>query len=412
MKIYAFQGFRYSSSLADPGRLAAPPFDQIDDDLRDRLHAQSRYQFAQVTRPVENDDGAHLRARQVHDDWLREGAIVRDQEPALYPYSIETARDRRRLGLGCLVGVGASCEGDLRPHEETVDKPLADRLALLEATRIDFEPVLYIAEDDGRLEEKLSEDCAEGQETVSHTDPLTGDRHILYRVGDRQRVAAYRRLLESRHAVIADGHHRTKVAQLFARRHKVAEGEAACAKFAVLTSVTSPDLQIDPIHRAMAMHVDDDALSSKAVRREPFSGSGGRDLAAAVAAAPQPAIGVWLGGKRPEVWTLDPHDLPPDTPGAAAGLPVVLLHYQLLAAAGFTPENARDGSVLYRADPDELYRSIEAGQVKAGFWLPPMEPQAFAVATAGGDVLPPKSTRFLPKLVSGLVWCGHDAEII
>jgi uncharacterized protein (DUF1015 family) len=39
-----------------------------------------------------------------------------------------------------------------------------------------------------------------------------------------------------------------------------------------------------------------------------------------------------------------------------------------------------------------------------------MSAEAFALATRDGSVLPPKSTRFLPKLVSGLVWCGHDAS--
>jgi uncharacterized protein (DUF1015 family) len=40
-----------------------------------------------------------------------------------------------------------------------------------------------------------------------------------------------------------------------------------------------------------------------------------------------------------------------------------------------------------------------------------MEPAAFAAAIAGGDLLPPKSTRFLPKLISGLVWTDHDAAL-
>jgi uncharacterized protein (DUF1015 family) len=40
-----------------------------------------------------------------------------------------------------------------------------------------------------------------------------------------------------------------------------------------------------------------------------------------------------------------------------------------------------------------------------------MAPQQFAAAIAEGDLLPPKSTRFLPKVVSGLVWAGHDAAL-
>jgi uncharacterized protein (DUF1015 family) len=90
-------------------------------------------------------------------------------------------------------------------------------------------------------------------------------------------------------------------------------------------------------------------------------------------------------------------------------LPVVMLHYQLLRVAGLGPEAATNGTVEYRSDPDRLFELVERGDCPVGFWLPPMSPAQFAAATATGDVLPPKSTRFLPKLISGLVWAGHDA---
>ena len=40
-----------------------------------------------------------------------------------------------------------------------------------------------------------------------------------------------------------------------------------------------------------------------------------------------------------------------------------------------------------------------------------MTPAGFAGAVAEGDVLPPKSTRFLPKVVSGLVWADHSDPV-
>ena len=55
---------------------------------------------------------------------------------------------------------------------------------------------------------------------------------------------------------------------------------------------------------------------------------------------------------------------------------------------------------------------VEDGEVATAFWLPPMEPAEFARAVSEGDVLPPKSTRFMPKLISGLVWVGHDADLV
>ncbi|HEV7518711.1 MAG TPA: DUF1015 domain-containing protein, partial [Thermoanaerobaculia bacterium] len=59
-----------------------------------------------------------------------------------------------------------------------------------------------------------------------------------------------------------------------------------------------------------------------------------------------------------------------------------------------------------------LYKAIAAGEAGTGFWLPPMQPAAFAAAIAHGDMLPPKSTRFLPKVMSGLVWGDHGTRLL
>jgi uncharacterized protein (DUF1015 family) len=40
-----------------------------------------------------------------------------------------------------------------------------------------------------------------------------------------------------------------------------------------------------------------------------------------------------------------------------------------------------------------------------------MSGESFARAMQGGSLLPPKSTRFLPKVASGLVWVGHDTPV-
>ena len=70
-----------------------------------------------------------------------------------------------------------------------------------------------------------------------------------------------------------------------------------------------------------------------------------------------------------------------------------------------------DGTVTYRSDPEDLFSEVDRGDFGTGVWLPPMEPAAFAEAVSTGDLLPPKSTRFLPKLASGLVWLGHDDNL-
>ena len=399
MRLYAFEGLHYTPTAGDAGELAAPPYDQINDAQRDRFHTQSPYQFVHLTRPVAPEGGDPYRfAAALHHRWLHDGIIERDPRPAVYPYVIELAGSGERLGLLGLVRYEDPAV--IRPHEQTLEKAIADRTALLEATRVDLEPVLLLSEDGGRLDALLREDLQGATPLVRHRDS-DGHFHVLYRIDDPARIALYRQALDVP-AAIADGHHRYKVGQRYAQSHHAEPDTAAATKLAVITSLDSPALTIDPIHRAFKEPIDLARLAGVPVSTEPFRGSSGWDFARAVAAAPQPAIGVWVHGGGSEIWHLDP---------ATSKLPVESFQETILAALGLPPEASTDGTVVYRSDPDALWDQVAAGELGTGIWLPPMQPAEFAAAIADGQMLPAKSTRFLPKVMSGLVWADHDSQV-
>ncbi|HYO12601.1 MAG TPA: DUF1015 domain-containing protein [Thermoanaerobaculia bacterium] len=409
MRLFAFEGLHYTPRAGDAGELAAPPYDQINDSLRDRFHAQSPHQFVHLTRPVAMEGGdPYQYARALHHRWLEEGRVERDPRPALYPYVIELADGGRRLGLCGLVELADATT--IRPHEHTLDKPLADRLALLEAMHVDLEPVFLLSEDGGRLDALLAEDLQGAQPVVRHRD-ADGNHHLLFRIDDPARIALYREALDVPSA-IADGHHRYKVAQRFAQSHGAKPGTAAAAKLAVVTSLEAPALTIDPIHRALKEPADLAKLAGVPARTGTFRGASGVEFAAAVAAAQQPALGVWVHGREPEIWRLDPTTVPDAPSPGVPQLVVELFQKTILSALGLPPEAATDGTIVYRSNPEELWRQVASGELGTGFWLPPMQPAAFAAAIAGGEMLPPKSTRFLPKVMSGLVWADHESKVL
>ncbi|MFP5285591.1 MAG: hypothetical protein ACLGI9_07630, partial [Thermoanaerobaculia bacterium] len=133
-----------------------------------------------------------------------------------------------------------------------------------------------------------------------------------------------------------------------------------------------------------------------------FAGGSGTELAQAVAAARQPALGIWRAGRDPEVRSFEGESM----------LGVELLHDKVLPALGYSPDAATDGTLVYRSNPDELWQQVASGELKTGIWLPPMLPAEFSAAIADGQMLPPKSTRFMPKVMSGLVWADHDSRIL
>src|ERR1700680_1148450 len=192
MRLFAFEGLRYGAGAGDASRLAAPPYDQIDDAARDRFQAASPYQFVHLTRPVATGAGdPYRRAAELHRRWLREGIVIRDEQPSLYPYVVELAGGGpggggpgggRRLGVMALVGYAPASE--IRPHEQTLDKPLADRLAGLEATRVDLEPALLLAEAGGELDRLLAAGLANLSPPLVDYRDDAGNHHLLFRIAD------------------------------------------------------------------------------------------------------------------------------------------------------------------------------------------------------------------------------------
>ncbi|HWN40649.1 MAG TPA: DUF1015 domain-containing protein [Thermoanaerobaculia bacterium] len=411
MRLFAFEGIHYTSKAGDAGPLAAPPYDQINEAARDRFHAQDPHQFVHLTRPLAPEGGDPYRfAAALHHKWLDEGVLARDERPALYPYVIELAGGGQRLGVLGLAGLEDASV--IRPHEQTLDKPLADRLALLSAMHVDLEPVFLLSEDEGRLDALIAEDVAASSPLVRHQD-ADGHFHVIYRVDDPERIRLYQQATSGT-AAIADGHHRYKVAQKFAGERGIRPGTAASAKLAVVTSISAPALVIEPIHRALREEINLAPIAHLEASSIAFEGSSGSEFAQALAEiseAQQPAIGIWKAGRNPEIWLLDTSVRNVHSPGAPM-LTVEILHEVILPALGYPPDAATDGTVVYRSNPDELWQQVANGELKTGLWLPPMLPAAFSTAIAGGQMLPPKSTRFMPKVMSGLVWADHDSRIL
>lgn len=404
MRIQPFRGVRYAG-VSDAGTLAAPPYDQIDDRLRDRFH-QTLHHFVRLSRPVAGDGhDAPRHAAALHDAWLAHGILREEPQPSLYVNEIVLPGGDRRLGLTALLGIEPPESPVIRPHEETLAKAVADRLELLRAMRVDLEPILLLADDGGALDELLTADC-DADALVEHRD-ATGNTHRLFQITDEARIARYRAALADAPGLIADGHHRYKVASLYAAERGARPDSPAACKLAVITSLASPALTIDPIHRALTDTLPLEPLLPLVARRQPLDEATGAAAAAAVAAAPQPAIAVWPRGGAPEIWSLDAEHPELELSPERRRLAVAMLHFELLPRLGLAPEAATDGTVSYRSDPEALERDLAGGEFSLGILLPPMDPAAFAAALGEGGLLPPKSTRFLPKVVSGLVWARH-----
>jgi uncharacterized protein (DUF1015 family) len=363
-----FRALRYDEQRA--GRLddlVAPPHDVITAEMHERLLASSSYNAVRLVRPDDPGEAAEtLRS------WQEEGVLVREGDPAVWILEDEFGGPdgvtHRRRGIVARVRLEPYSEGRVLPHERTFPRQKETRLELLRATRTKLSPVLL-------LHEGESPQPPAREPELEATLERTMSR--LWRVTEPDAVE--RALAQVRGSLlIADGHHRYETALRF---HDEEKSEETAYVLAVLVSRADPGLVILPTHRLAAgapaeldsglrltdlgrVHSPVDVLD-----RVP------RDRAAFVLVAPGRALLAEADGP---------------------GLDTALVDRLPLEGVSFTP-NANDA-----------VRAVASGEAAAAFIVRPPTIEQVETFAHSGERMPPKSTYFYPKLLSGLLFAPFD----
>jgi len=406
--VVSFRGERYAD--ADHlSVLVAPPYDVISSTERAQLAALHEHNIVHVMLP-EAAGGAggdrYVRAAALLAEWRRAGVLVRDAEPAVYvmaqEFALPSGERRTRIGMFAAVSAEPYETRRVRPHERTHSGPKADRLALLRATGSNVESIFLLAPDPDRAMATALGDVA--RRPPDARAELQGVRMRLWVVGGE--AASRLPHLASRSPLyIADGHHRYETAVTYARENPTAD-----RVLAFIVSAADQGLTILPTHR-IVFGGGRDATQLVAWWRQWFEvgrvapcadrierlAELGRDRTACIVAFPD-ANDLSLVLKR---------DAPLDRAPGLGATPAVrsldvarveaLVVQAILGAGTATP------SLTYSADPYAAFDAVRKGGAAAAVLLNPTKvEQVFAVADAG-DVMPPKSTYFVPKVPSGLV---------
>jgi uncharacterized protein (DUF1015 family) len=387
--------------------VAAPPYDVIDAAERAELLSRSPQNVVEIDLPqAAGDPYAH--AAQVFGAWQRDGVLARDDEPALWALAQEyTGPDglrRTRHGFFARVRVEDYGPGRIRPHERTHPGPKEDRLRLTRATGANLSPIFSLYDDPagaawGALEPHVA---APPWDVVTDAD---GTVHRLWRVADPRATQAATRALAGAELLIADGHHRYETARV---HHQ--EGGAGHVLMC-LVALQDPGLTVFPTHRLLT-RLDDG-------RREALRDTLLRDFdAAEVSAAELEPTGdgpVRMGyldahHRRPLMLTLK------DPAIAAAALPgkpqayrdldtAVLEALVLQGALGMSEDDISHLEGLdYARDSAQARERVESGAAQAAFFMRGTPVRQVRDVAAAGESMPPKSTYFFPKVLTGMVF--------
>lgn len=376
----------------------APPYDVLDPVQRAALAGRSPYNVVALDVPEGRDPYAHAAA--LLAAWQRDGALVRDAQPALWllEQDVELLDGSRGQRRGLLARVRLDADGGvrIRPHERTHPEAVEDRLRLTRATQANLSPILLLHADPEAQVAKAMDDAR---------PPVpwgTADGLRLWRVGDPEAIGAVQARLEGAELLIADGHHRYETA----RRHAEAIGGEGPQRYvlACLVAAEDPGLVIRATHRLVRA----DAHHRAALERTLAAHF---DVEPAPAGQPAPHPGTFScvlverGGRSRRLRLRDRsllEALPaPQRPVDAAVLDELLLRGPL----GLTEQDPRHHRRLdYAPEVDAAREALRAGAADLAFLLAPASvAQVLDVARAGLS-MPPKSTSFAPKVPAGLLF--------
>ncbi len=395
--------------------VVAPPYDVIDPEQRTALIARSPYNIVAIDLPEATDAGGdpYDRAADLLEQWHADGAIVRDDEPAIWAlvqdFTGPDGTAHTRHGLFARVRVEDYGAGRIRPHERTHPGPREDRLRLTRATKANLSPIFSLYSD--------PEGAAWGAVTAATEAPPfaeasddDGTRDRLWRVADPDAIATVQAALKDAELLIADGHHRYETARVYADEIG-GEGEHRYVLMC-LVALEDPGLTVFPTHRlirdttrqsqealAGALRESFDIVEIEQKELRPPDGDGPLEMGY-IDSFFKRGFRLTLKDQAIADRALD------GEPEPYRRLDTAILEALILKGPlGLTDDDIDHMRGLgYARSDGEALALVLSGAYDAAFFLRATPVGQVQEVAAAGINMPPKTTYFFPKIPTGLVF--------
>jgi len=395
-----------------PGRAAevlAPPYDVLTTEEARARAAGKPWSFLRVSKPeIELPSGADPRSAAAYAKasanlarMVEEGILVRDPAAGYYAYRL-SIDGHVQTGIAVTASIAAYDAGRIRKHELTRPDKEDDRVRHMEALNAQTGPVLAAYPDAPELDALL----AEAARSTPDVDAVADDRvrHAIWPVHDAGRVARIGALFDALPALyIADGHHRSAAASRVAAARKRANprnGGDESYNWFLLVAFPHHALRILDYNRVVR---DLGGMGLEAFLgrlRERFTVA---PSATPVAPDRHGEFGLYAGGRWHRL-TLRPELAAPADPFERLDVSLLTAHIlDPILGIDDMRTDARIDFVGGGRGLTALERRVDSGEMAAAFALYPTRLADLMAVADAGEIMPPKSTWFEPKLADGLL---------
>jgi len=408
MKIKPFKGFRPVESKVKA--VASRPYDVLNSEEAREEAKGNPWSFLnvvkpEITLPPETDHysmDVYEAGRDNFQKLVKEGVFVQDKEESLYIYEL-IMDGRSQNGIVACASVEDYMEGRIKKHELTRPDKETDRKNHVRVSMMNAEPVFFAYPADKELDSIV--------ETIKKTKPaysFSADDNIQHRfwvVNDDSQIQAIVRVFKKMPATyVADGHHRTAAAALVGNDLKRENpNHTGTESYNYFLAVHFPDNQLtildyNRVVKDLNGHTAESFLTGLAasfvVEKE-----GKR----AYRPSHLHEFGMYLGG---EWYALTAKPGMYDDGDAIGVLDVTILSEKVLKPLLNIHDLRTDKRIDFVGGMrglKELERRVDNGEMAVAFALYPVSMKQLIDIADSGEIMPPKTTWFEPKLRSGLV---------
>jgi uncharacterized protein (DUF1015 family) len=397
--ISPFPGLRPASGRADD--VVAPPYDVLNSDEARERAAGRPWSFLHISRAEidlppgtgQYEPAVYERAAENLERMLAEGVLVRDAQPCYYVYRLRMG-EHTQTGLVAAASIHAYDTNRIRRHEFTRPDKEDDRVRQIEALNAQTGPVLLACNSNAEVNAILAGITAGDPDIDLVADDGIG--HTLWVVQDRQLLDDITRHFDAMPALyIADGHHRSAAASRVAAQRGIA-GDAAVFLTVIFPHDQMLILDYNRVVRDLSGQTPEVFLARASER---FRVSPSPDP---VNPAVPGSFGMYLAGQWYAL-TIAPEYVPADPVGR---LDVSVLAKNLLEPLLGIEDPRRDSRIDFVGGIrglKALEQRVDSGEMAVAFSMYPTQMEDLMAVADAGEVMPPKSTWFEPKLADGLV---------
>lgn len=386
--------------------LLAPPYDIITPEYKEALYKNSPYNIVRIDfgKDLPGDNGLenkYTRAQKFLTDWLKERVLITSPTPCFYSYEVSYEIHGRKqtlrgfLGLVRLEELG---QGNIHPHECTHSTPKKDRLDLMRICGANISPIFSLYNSPEKRTSWLLSGINKTRPYIEANDS-DGSVHRLWAIQDSDAINSIKKELEGKAIFIADGHHRYETALEYRKEMREKDGAAGSIQpydyvLMFLANMSDEGLTILPAHR-LTKKIPSDALDRLSSDFEIREISGNFDITGSIAGE-RDVFGLYKGGDSWYKLSYRGEGIA-GAPPALKDLDVTILHDLIFRQLDINDD------IAYEMDVRKCIGLVKESNFKAAFFLNPTRVEDVERVALASLRMPPKSTYFYPKLLTGLV---------